>query len=613
MSAAETEPVSPGRIRSIEGTLQRALLVVFATLFVYAPVFHGDWLWDDDSEVTDYQPLRKVSGLAEIWTGQGSPDYLPLKSTVQWIYFRFAGVDGTAWHLLNIALHLFSAFLLWRVLGRLGVRSAWLGGLLWGIHPLLVESVAWVSELKNTLSLPFYLLAFLCFMTYYEQRRFASLAGAFVFFAASLLCKSSGVMFPCVIILYGWWWEAEPQRAAQRRQAAQGAWQRLLAEAPWRAIAVSIPFFLLALAVALVTIRFQHARAIGDETLPIGGFSQRLLLSGMASVFYLGKEVLPFRDLPIYPRWDLAHPSLLAWLCWPALLALLAFFWTRRATWGRHALLGAGFALVNLVPVMGFVLMSYMRITWVSDHLAYLSAVGITGLLAAGLSALYAGLSVQARPLALGFAMVLLAIYAGQAHRYAGIYVGEREMWTYTLQRNPQAWQAHSRLGGLLRNRGEFAAASYHIGEALRLRPDLAETHNNMGVVYSAAGKYDDAFREFSRAVELSKDGDLFKMNLGNLYIRKKQFDKAEELFSRILANHPDNELLLANFGTLLALKGQLSEAVPYFQKALAINPNYEPARANLAAVEMQLRAPLSSGTLPENSLKLIDSYSRPR
>ena len=143
-----------------------ALLILFAGLFVYAPVFHGDWLWDDDSEITEHAALHTLPGLIDIWSAKGSPDYLPLKSTVQWIFYRFAGKNPTAWHLLNVCLHFFSALLLWKLFARLRIPLPWIGGILWVIHPFAVCSVAWISELKNTLSLPLYLLALLYFIDF---------------------------------------------------------------------------------------------------------------------------------------------------------------------------------------------------------------------------------------------------------------------------------------------------------------------------------------------------------------------------------------------------------------------------------------------------------------
>lgn len=581
------QPAPTASLASESGFIFKILLIVMAGLFIYAPAFHGTWLWDDDQEITANAALPDVqNGLAKIWGGETGADYLPLKSTVQWVLFRFIGVnekgevDPTGWHLANVILHLLNAFLIWRLFAKLRIPQAWVGGLLFCIHPILVESVAWVSELKNTLSLPFLLGAMMCYINFDERGRYSDILWAFALFVAAVLCKSAVIMFPVVILLYCWW-----KRGGFR----------------FADFLHSAPFFLVSALIAWVTIHFQFGRAIGSETIPLGslatwtGFTSRVAIAGMAMVFYFWKCVVPFGLLPIYPRWDVIPPlgpKPYQFLAWPLIGAVLLILWSQRKAWGRHALFGVGFFLVNLVPVLGFVTMSYMRITWVADHFVYLPVIGLIGLATGGVGALYEWADPYAKKWLLGGGLAVFAVLTISSHNYAGIFAGEEPMWKYTLKRNPDAWQAHSRLGKTMLEKADQNAmrrmqeandaAFYHIGESVRLRPDLAETHNNYGAMMEKRGNYEEALRQLRMAVERAQDINIYKINLGGLLVRMKRYDEAAEVYQALLKNDPDNPAFLCNYGVALYFVGRNDEAIACFRKALEINPNLTDARQNL-------------------------------
>lgn len=576
--------------------IYQVLIIALATLFIYAPAFHGSWLWDDDSEVTAHTALRSVGGLGNIWAAQSSVDYLPVKSTVQWIYYRFAGENLAWWHLLNVALHVLGALLVWRLVEKLGARHAWIAGLLYGIHPVAVGSVAWISELKNTLSLPLLILTMLAYIRYDERGRKSDLLLACGLFLATMFTKASAVMFPFVILLYAWWKHAGTPPSLPP-PVVQGGWMR-------RAVLSGIPFFLISLGAGLSTLYFQQIRAIGPEAIPLGGALSRIALSGTAAWFYLYKSLMPFRLLPNYPRWHVDPPTVLQLLAWPAMFALLFFCWTKRRTWGRHALLGLGFFLLNLVPILGFVRISYMRITWAADHFAYIPLVGTVGLVAAAAGALYDSSDELQRAWLRGGALVILAVFTIESHRYSEVFTGEESMWTYTLKRNPDAWQAHSRLSSVMLARGNFGAAFFHAGEAHRLRPDLPETYNNYANVLAAKGELRAAVDKQRRAVEMAPYSEFFRMNLANLLVRNQEQGEAARIYKELLEKHPNEPMFLCNYGAALFFEGRVDESIPYFEKAVDLNPNLGFAQANLAAARhakagpMPLQGSIQSGSL---------------
>lgn len=572
------KPAAPAPAQESRNLTFKVLIILLSGLFIYAPVFHGGWLWDDDQEITANGVLPDPAGLVKIWTGNAGADYFPLKATVQWLFFRVNGTNQTGWHLLNISLHLLNALLIWKLLSRLKVPEAWLGGLLFCIHPILAESVGWVSELKNTLSLPLLIFSMLAWINFDERKRSADFVLAVVFYIAAILCKTSVVMYPFVILLYAWW---------KRGRLSIND------------ILCSAPFFLISLVMGLLTIHFQFGRAIGSETIPVAniltmsGFLSRTATAGMAILFYFWKCVLPIGLLPIYPRWEVDPPSWWQFLPWPIIAGVFAWLWTKRATWGRHVLFGLGFFVINLFPILGFITMSYMRITWVADHFVYLPIIGLIGLATAAAGTAYDKAATDVRQWLFGAGVALFAALVIWSHRYAGIFVNEYEMWTYTLKSNPNAWQAHSRLGKVMLEMGNNDAAFHHISESVRLRPDLAETHNNYGAMLEKKGEVEGALEQLRTAVRIAPDIIIYKVNLGSLLVRSGKYEEGAKLYEILLngdpaqpdfKGDPDNPTFLCNYGVALYFLGRNDEAIANFEKALKINPDLKDAKENLAA-----------------------------
>ncbi|HEY4798393.1 MAG TPA: hypothetical protein VII99_04870, partial [Bacteroidia bacterium] len=309
-------------------TVLQTLVIVAAGLWIYWPALDGDWFFDDEL-ITANSKLRSLQGLWQIWLAAPTDYYLPLTSTLLWIEWQLWGNEPLGYHLCNLALHILSGFLIWRLFNRLGLRWGWFGGFLFVIHPLAVESVAWVSEIKNTLSLPLFLLSFDAWLDA-EEKKSSYLRSVF-FYLAAMLAKTSTIMLPLVILLYCWW-----RRGRITRQE----------------LIQTIPYFFIAVVLGLATVLLQSQRGV-----EFGGFATRLIGAGSAIFFYLGKFIFPATLMPIYPRWNLDTPSFLQVMALPTLVVLLFGFWTQRKGWGRHVLFGFGFFLLNLLPVLGLVRM----------------------------------------------------------------------------------------------------------------------------------------------------------------------------------------------------------------------------------------------------------------
>ena len=390
--------------------LLKVAVIFVACFWIYSPVYDGEWLWDDDYLLTNNADVQAADGLGRLWFAPATADYLPLTMSALWLQWRFFGLDSTGYHIISILLHALASCLLWGLLRQMRLRAAWFAGLIFAVHPLGVESVAWISELKNTLSLPFFLAAAWCVVRFEQGSGRRFYFAALGLFLAAMLGKSSVVMFPCVMLLHAWW---------------------LRGRISWHDIVRSAPFFLISLLLGLITLHFQLNRAIGDEPIPIGGFDSRLAIAGMALLFYLTKIFWPLTLLPIYPQWKANPPEAYQFLPWLLIIGAFVFFWMRRKTWGRHALMAFGFYFITILPVLGFVAMSYMRVGWVADHFLYIPMIGIIALAAAATGSAFARASDVGKQILFSGGILVAGGLTLLSYNYAAIWENEDKLWRF--------------------------------------------------------------------------------------------------------------------------------------------------------------------------------------
>ena len=582
-------------------------------LWVFSPAWTGGWVWDDTAEILRNDPIRSSwRAVGGMWTAPTGADYLPLKETVQWIEWHLWGDAPEGYHLVSISLHLLSAFLFWRLLVRLSVPFAWTAALFFAVHPVVVESVAWISELKNTLSLPLLLVSALAYIAFDEcgDRPNGSWKGVYALslltFLASLLAKSSGVMFPFVMLIYGWVRHGRVTR---------------------RMVLASVPFAAMSGAVGTVTIWFQEHRAISGIMAPAGGIGERLAIAGHALVFYFVKSIIPWPIDPVYPGWNvgISLPDD-AWP-WLAILAAAAVMWRWRERCGRGPILASGWFVLNLVPVLGFIRMSFARLSPVSDHFAYIALLGVAGGLAGALGSLMQALGQKGSRLALGAAVALIVgAFAWESHGLSTNYRDDRTFWTFASRQNPQAWAPRNNLGLIDLAAGRLPEAAAQFEAVILSGEQQAEVYNNLGTTYTRMGRYGEAAARFEVALRLQPGYPVAEANLGNVLAQTRQYDQAIAHYRRslelkpgvadvhtrlgmahLLTDHPiDAAAEFAEairldpsaaepryrLATLLANAGRLSEAITRFQETIAIDSTRADAYAGLGlALTLSKRA----------------------
>ena len=527
-------------------------LIVLGTFAAYAPVFHAGFIWNDSDYVTG-PALQPWSGLGRIWTELGATEqYYPFLHSAFWVEHRIWGDSALGYHLLNVALHAASAVLLLVLLRRLAVPGAWLAASVFALHPVCVESVAWISEQKNTLSTVFYLGATIAWLGFSDVRRRDRYALASLLFVLAVLSKTVTATLPAALLVLAWW---RTGRLSWRRDAVP-----LL---PWFAFG----------AVAGLFSGWVERHYIGAEgsAFALSGL-ERLLLASRATWFYAGKLVWPADLIFFYPRWTItsedvaAYGYLLGALCVLAGLAALV----RRS---RAPLAGALFFAGTLFPTLGFFNVYAFIFSYVADHWQYLASLGLIVPLCAGFAWATRRLAAQAR---LAAAAALLAVLAGLTWRQAGMYNDMETFYRTTIAKNPGAWMAYNNLGTYL-DEHKRPGAMDEYEAALRIRPDYVPAQFNLGVALLDSGRFEEAVEHLKKAAG-TRHRDNVHLYLGEALADLHRYAESAAEYSLHTRLEPDNGAAWLGLGNSLAAQGMLSEAAPALATAARIMPgNPEP------------------------------------
>jgi tetratricopeptide (TPR) repeat protein len=373
-----------------------------------------------------------------------------------------------------------------------------------------------------------------------------------------------------------------------------------------------IPYGIIAVILGLITVYAQNR---GHDNFPVvlGGFVSRSIGAGTALFFYLGKFILPLGLLPIYPQWSLEPPSLLQLLTLPALAGLLLTLIAGRKGWGRHLLFGFGFFVLNLLPVLGLVKMSYLGISRVADHLVYLPLIGLIGLVTAGVKYLQERISPSVHLYGAGLLALVMALLAWESHDYARQFINREALWTYTLEHNPQSWLAHNNLGEVLRKEGRIPEAVEQYEDALAIRQDLSNVHYNLGSVLSEMGRVPEAIDQFQQALQINPDSAEVRNNLGLALMQVGRSTEAIEQYQQAIRIMPDLPNAHSNLGIAEAETGHMAAAIEQFEETLKINPEIAEAHNNLGLVLMQTNRLPEAVQQFEEALRIRPDYTAAR
>jgi len=522
-------------------------LLALATLVAYQPAWHGGLLWDDQAHLTP-PLLRNWHGLVLIWTDfTVTQQYYPVVNSAFWLMDRVWGQATLGYHVVNILLHVSSAVLVARLLRRWSVPGALIAAAVFALHPVQVESVAWMSELKNTLSGVFYLLAASAYVRFDETRDRRAYALALGAFVLALGSKTVTATLPGALLIMLWW------------RGGRVEWRR--------DVVPMLPFFLTGVAAGLGTAWLEYSW-VGARGSSFGlTIVERVLLAGRAAWFYAATIVWPVGLIFNYPRWSISQSVWWQYLFPLALAVVLAGLWAVRAR-TRGPLAAALFFLCTLFPALGFVNVYPFRYSFVADHFQYLACLGVIAVIAAGLS-----LAVRKwRPgvpetaIAIVIAAPLFVLTFLQSRQYAD----SDTLYRATMARNPSSVLATTNLSGDLLDRGpeSLAEAERLAQTAVRLDPRDAAAHNNLGLAWQKMGRTEDALREHRETVRLDPNMAAGYTNIGVELAELGQTQEAARAYETSLRIFPNQPKVLHNLAILLVGLQRVDEAVARMREA---------------------------------------------
>jgi len=577
--------------------LLKTLLIVLACLTVYIPAMRAGFVWDDDSMLTGNIVLDE-NGLYQSWFTTKQGNYWPITWTSYWLEHKLWKLKPAGYHITNILIHTVCSLLIWRILVQLNIPAAFAAAIIFAVHPVNVESVAWIAQRKTILAMLFFLLSLFYYLRFDQTGRRVFYALSVILFILAMLSKGSVVGLPVVILLCVWWLRGIIAR---------------------RDIIRSIPFFVVSAVMSAVEIWFQYSRAIGEDVVRSDSFPSRLAGAGWAVWFYLYKAVLPVNLAFIYPRWKINPANLVSYVPGLLLVILLVVAWRYRRGWGRPVFFALSFYVVMLLPVLGFFNIYFMRYSFVADHYQYVSIISVICLVV-GVIYRYLGLGV------LRIAAILALIILGTAAwQRSSDYRNSETLWYDTLAKDPNSWMAHNEVGLIIKSQGRPDEAAGHYRKALELKPDYVEAYNNLGNTFQFQRKFDEAVEYYRQALNFAPKSAETHNNLGAALQRLGRLDEAISHFREALKKRPDfvealnnlgyalqsqektDEAIICyqhalkirplsaevnnNMGIALVAKGKLDEAVAHYRRALLTDPNYADVYQNLGqTLEMQGR-----------------------
>ena len=604
----EVTPVAQPTSSSIGKTVS-ALLLVGAVLAVYLPAVRSGYVWDDKLHLLD-NPVLKAGGLARTWVPGTYINYWPLTFSTYWLEDKLWGVaHPMGFHLVNILLHIGSALLIWHVLQQVfSVRanastSAWgafVGAAIFALHPVNVESVAWVAQLKNVLSLFLTLSALSLYLHHERSGRWQSYVLAVGLFGLSTLAKGMGVTLPAVLLALAWWQRGKIE---------------------WRDVRRVLPFLIIGAVMACVEVVMQKEGQPWEVPRTDSPLS-RVALAGWCVWFYLYKLVWPLNLSFVYPRWTVDSGKLLSFVPDILLLGAALVTWLKRRTWGRGPFMLLSCYVALLLPVLGFANIYFMRYSLVADHWQYAAMIVPAACLSGWLAT---AASRKASRAIVGAATLAMLVGLGAlTYLQAGIYKDEETLWHDVLDRNPDAWMAHHNLANFLANNGRAQEAVVQYQSTVRLKSDDFQALNNLGVMLSRLGRSEEAIDSFERALAIRGDYELARQNLipeykrlgDQLVIGTGDYKAAARYYGRLTKLVPADAMAHYQLSVALIETGDVSQAVKELQSAITLNQMLLPAH-DLLARTLATRTAADGGN-PDLAVKAalqactLTSYSDP-
>jgi len=531
------------------------LLGILALTFaVYVPSLGNDFTnWDDPAYVTE-NPLIARPSFGAIWSTPISGNYHPLTIWSLALNYRLSGLHPASYHWLSLLLHLANTALVFVFVRQISKGRLWTSvatSLFFGIHPMHVESVAWIAERKDVLYTLFYLLGLIAYARYLDKKEPLGLGAAWVAMALSVASKPAAVVFPVTLLAIDWF---------RRRKLTPG----LLLE--------KAPFLLLSIAAGVATLRAQQEAGAVEFRWSL---FEKLLFASYGTIMYVVKLFLPFRLSAIYPYPVVAGqgpgPEHYAAGLAVVVLLPLALYLSRRLP---AILFGLAFFFINLILVLQFVTVGKAVM---ADRYTYVAYIGLFLALAWWLDERPGAAPGRApwKPVLAGCLVLLVPVCLVQTWQRCGVWKNSLTLWDDTIAKYPrQIVDAYNNRGSYYyRTAGRPADALADFDLAISLNPKVAKVWLNKGNVLAAQGQGDSALVCFQRAIELKPDYAEAIGNRGGVRLQRGDLAGAVADFTRALAINPELRDAYTNRALAYSLTHQYESAIADLRRALALDP----------------------------------------
>ncbi|MGB7569834.1 MAG: tetratricopeptide repeat protein [Chitinivibrionales bacterium] len=545
--------LNPASVQSLNKDFILGFLLFILLFAAYQPALNGMLLWDDDHHITRPE-LRSIDGLKRIWSQLGATQqYYPLVHSVFWLEYHLWDDSTLGYHLVNILLHFFSTLLLVCILRRLAIPGAWFVAAIFALHPIQVESVAWITELKNMLSGIFFFASTLLYLKFDSERKRKYYLIAISLFILGLMSKSAIAMLPVSLLVIFWWKRGKIN---------------------WKNDVVPLlPFFLVGIISGLFTAWVERKFVGAEGSAFTFTIIERCLIAGRATWFYLGKIFFPFNLIFIYTRWNVSQAIWWQYLFPIATLAFAGVLWVLRKR-SRAPLAAFLFFIVMIFPALGFFNVYPFRFSFVADHFQYIACIGPITLGATGVSWALNLLKGKLRNILWLIIYVIILTLCVVTFKQSSMYTDVETLYKTTLKKNPACWMAHYNLAEFYSKAGRTDEAIVQYWKTIETEPDHVEAYCNLGILLTQAGQFEEAIDCYKKALKIKPDYSRVSNNIGILLAKTGRIEEAIVFYRKALEIDPKNVKIQFNLGNIYFQAGQTAEAISQYQKALEIAPD---------------------------------------
>ena len=563
-----------------------ALLLCLLVVLSYLPVFQAGLVWDDVI-LSKAEPLHSLFGIWQIWFEPLSlkkieGHYWPVLYSTLWLEYQLWGLAPLGYHIVNLLLHLTATLLLWRLLLRLGVPGAWMVAMVFAVHPLHVESVAWIIGRKDVLAALFAMASALAYLHFIASGHLRHYGLSLLLLMLGMLSKTTIAAFPMTLLIWHWW---------QQGRLSHGDIMKVL------------PFLLMTVCISVAD--WSYYKGLEHISFDYSSI-ERVLIAARAIWFYVGKLFWPVELAVIYPFWEVDVVDPFGWGCLLAVVLVTVLLWYFRYRIGRGPLAGALFFMVTLSPVLGFIDYGYMQFSLVADRYQYLAGIGIIATIVGGTAHWLGKPSYSLNDLSgnnpptnnpsnpqrkFAILMVIpLIILAMLTYQQARIYRHSGTFFKHIIALNPQARRAHHNLGNYLKSAGRLDEALTAFQTSLEKDPEHAGIYNNIGVVWQNKNQLEQAKKYYRLALEKDSHHFYAMKNLAQLLTSQHHYKEAYKLLQAVIKINPKYASAHALLGVVFANRKQLKKALDSLNRALSLDPSLQEARDNREKVLTRIR-----------------------